>query len=75
LVGLPYVLVALLILGRALPAWSWLTFLSLLLVGRSVLAVYRSTAEQTQYVAGLDRQMTQAYLAFGVLLMCSLSLG
>ena len=75
LVGLPYVLVALLILGRALPAWAWLTFLSSCLAGRSVLAVYRSTAEQTQHLAGLDRQMAQAYLAFGVLLIFSLILG
>jgi 1,4-dihydroxy-2-naphthoate octaprenyltransferase len=75
LAGLPYVLVALLILTSALPAWSWLTFLSLPLVGRSVLAVYRSTAEQTQRLAGLDRQMAQTYLAFGVLLMGSLILG
>jgi 1,4-dihydroxy-2-naphthoate octaprenyltransferase len=75
LVGLPYVLVALLTLTRVLPEWSWLTFLSLPLVGRGILAIYRSTAEQTQHLAGLDRQTAQAYLVFGVLLMCSLILG
>jgi 1,4-dihydroxy-2-naphthoate octaprenyltransferase len=75
LVGLPYVLVALLILARALPEWAWLTFLSALLAGRSILAVYRSMAEGTQNLAGLGRQMAQAYVAFGILLIFSLILG
>jgi 1,4-dihydroxy-2-naphthoate polyprenyltransferase len=75
LVGLPYVLVALLILGRALPAWAWLTFLSVPLAGRSVLSLWRATADQTQVLASLDRQMSRAYTAFGVLLICSLILG
>jgi 1,4-dihydroxy-2-naphthoate octaprenyltransferase len=75
LVGLPYVLVALLILGRALPAWAWLTFLSVPLTGRSVLSLWRATADQTQILASLDRQMSRAYTAFGVLLICSLILG
>jgi 1,4-dihydroxy-2-naphthoate polyprenyltransferase len=75
LVSLPYVLVALLILAGALPAWAWLTFLSLPLVGRSALSVYRATTEQAQDLAGLDRHMAQAYLAFGGLLMFSLILG
>ena len=75
LVGLAYILVALWILARVLPAWSWLTFLSVPLVGRSILALWRATADQTQVLAGLDRQMAQAYLAFGVLLICSLILG
>jgi 1,4-dihydroxy-2-naphthoate octaprenyltransferase len=75
LAGLPYVLVALLILARALPVWAWLTFLSVPLAGRSVLLLWRATADQIQLLADLDRQMAQAYLAFGVLLMCSLILG
>ena len=75
LVGLPYVLVALLILGRALPGWAWLTFLSVPLVARTCLSLWRATADQSQVLAGLDRQMAHAYLAFGVLLICSLILG
>jgi 1,4-dihydroxy-2-naphthoate polyprenyltransferase len=75
LVGLPYVLVALLSLTGALAGWAWLTFLSLPLAGRSALLVWRATAEQTQDLTGLDRQMAQAYLAFGVLLACGLILG
>jgi 1,4-dihydroxy-2-naphthoate polyprenyltransferase len=75
LVGLPYVMGALLILVGELPAWAWLPFLSLPLVGRSALSVYRATTEQAQELAGLDRHMAQAYLAFGVLLMFSLILG
>jgi 1,4-dihydroxy-2-naphthoate octaprenyltransferase len=72
LAGLPYVLVALLILARVLPAWAWLTFLSFIVVARSLLAVSRSTAEQTRMFAGLDRQMAQVYLGFGMLLVFSL---
>lgn len=75
LVGLPYILVALLILARALPAWAWLTFLCVPLAGRSILLLWRATADQIQLLAGLDRQMAQAYLAFSVLLICSLILG
>src|SRR5919108_2284108 len=75
LVGLPYVLVALLILARVLPAWAWLSFLSFIVVGRSILVVSRSTAERAQNLAGLDRQMAQGYLAFGILLSFSLILG
>jgi len=75
LAGMPYVLVALLILARALPAWAWLTFLSVPLAGRSILLLWRATADQIQLLAGLDRQMAQAYLAFGVLLICSMILG
>jgi hypothetical protein len=52
-----------------------LTFLSVPLAGRSILLLWRATADQIQLLAGLDRQMAQAYLAFGVLLMCSLILG
>jgi 1,4-dihydroxy-2-naphthoate octaprenyltransferase len=74
-VGLPYVLVALLILTSVLPGWSWLTFLSLPLVGRSVLALSRSTAEQIQHLASFDRHMALAYLAFGILLTASLIVG
>jgi 1,4-dihydroxy-2-naphthoate polyprenyltransferase len=75
LVGLPYVLVVLLILARALPGWAWLTFLSALLAGRSILAVYRSAAGRTPNRTGLGRQMAQAYVAFGILLIFSLILG
>jgi 1,4-dihydroxy-2-naphthoate octaprenyltransferase len=75
LIGLSYVLVALMIFTGVLPGWAWLTFLSLPLAARSILLVWRATAEQTQDVAGLDRQMVQTYLAFGVLLVLGLSLG
>jgi 1,4-dihydroxy-2-naphthoate octaprenyltransferase len=75
LVGLPYLLVLLLILSGALPAWAWLTFLSLPLAGRSALSVWRTTAEHTSNLAGLDRQMALAHLAFGLLLLVGLMLG
>jgi 1,4-dihydroxy-2-naphthoate octaprenyltransferase len=75
LVGMPYVLVALLILGGGLPAWAWLTLLSLPFAGRSILPLWRATADRTQALAGLDRQVFLAYVAFGVLLICSLVLG
>jgi 1,4-dihydroxy-2-naphthoate octaprenyltransferase len=75
LIGLPYLLMALLIFTGALAGWTWLTFLSLPMAGRSALLVWRATAEQTQDLARLERQMAQAYLAFGVLLMLGLILG
>jgi 1,4-dihydroxy-2-naphthoate polyprenyltransferase len=70
--GLPFLLMLILILTDVLPGWAWLTFLSLPLAGRSVASVWRATAEQTQALAGLDRQMAQTYLAFGVLLVFGL---
>jgi 1,4-dihydroxy-2-naphthoate polyprenyltransferase len=73
--SLPYVLVALLMFARLLPGWVWLTCLSVPLAGRGALAVYRSTVEQTASLAGLDRQMALAYVAFGVLLLAGLLLG
>jgi 1,4-dihydroxy-2-naphthoate octaprenyltransferase len=73
-VGLPYVLVALLILTGTLPGWTWLTFLSLPLAARSAPLVWRATVDQTQDLAGLDRQMAQAYLAFALLLVFGLIL-
>jgi 1,4-dihydroxy-2-naphthoate octaprenyltransferase len=75
LIGLPYLLVALLILTGALPGWSWLTFLSLPLVGRSILLVWRATTAQSPALVDLERQVAQVHLAFGVLLMFSLILG
>jgi 1,4-dihydroxy-2-naphthoate polyprenyltransferase len=75
LVGLSYVLLALLILTGVLPGWAWLAFLSVLLAGRSILSVWRATTEQGQDLAGLDRKMAQTYLAFGVLLVLGLILG
>ena len=75
LMGLPYLLVALLILTKALPGWVWLTFLSLPLAGRSLLLVWRATTAQSSDLVGLDRQAAQAHLAFGVLLMFGLILG
>jgi 1,4-dihydroxy-2-naphthoate polyprenyltransferase len=75
LIGLPYLLVALLILRGALPGWAWLTFLSLPLAGRSILLVGRATTARSQDLVGLDRQMAQTHLAFGVLLVFSLILG
>jgi 1,4-dihydroxy-2-naphthoate polyprenyltransferase len=75
LVGLAYGLVALLILAGALPGWAWLTFVSAPLSGRSILLLHRATPDQTQVLAGLDRQMAWVYLAFSGLLMCSLILG
>jgi 1,4-dihydroxy-2-naphthoate octaprenyltransferase len=74
LISLPYLLVALLILTEVLPGWAWLTFLSLPLAGRSILLVWRATRTQSQALVGLDRQVAQAHLAFGVLLMFSLIL-
>jgi 1,4-dihydroxy-2-naphthoate octaprenyltransferase len=74
LIGLPYLLVALLILTGVLSGWAWLTFLSLPLAGRSASLVWRSTPEQSQNLAGLDRQQAQVYLAFSVLLVLGLSL-
>lgn len=71
-VGLPYLLALILILAGTLPEWAWLTFLSLLLAVRSVASGWQASAEQTQDLASLDRQMAQAYLAFGVLLMLGL---
>jgi 1,4-dihydroxy-2-naphthoate polyprenyltransferase len=75
LIGLPYLLVAWLILTGALPGWAWLTFLSLPLAGRSILLVQRATTAPSQALVGLDRQALQAHLAFGVLLMLGLILG
>jgi 1,4-dihydroxy-2-naphthoate octaprenyltransferase len=74
LAGLPYVLVALLMVGRILPGWAWLPFLSAPLAGRGALAVYRATVEQTATLAGLDRQMAVAYVAFGGLLLAGMLL-
>jgi 1,4-dihydroxy-2-naphthoate polyprenyltransferase len=75
LVGLPYVLVACLVLTGALAGWAWLTFLSVPLAGRSLLRVWRATTPESQALAGLDRQMALAHLAFGTLLAFSLILG
>jgi 1,4-dihydroxy-2-naphthoate octaprenyltransferase len=75
LLGLPYVLVACLVLTGVLPAWAWLSFLSIPLVGRSVLAVWRATTPESQAQAGLDRQMALTHLVFGALLAFSLILG
>jgi 1,4-dihydroxy-2-naphthoate polyprenyltransferase len=75
LIGLPYILVALLIVIGALPGWTWLTFLSLPMAVRCALMVWRATAEKTQDPGCLERQMAQMHLAFGVLLMLGLILG
>ena len=75
LIGLPYLLVALLILTGALPGWAWLTFLSLPLAGRSILLVGRATTAQSPDLVGLDRRVAQAHMAFGVLLVFGLILG
>ena len=75
LLGLPYVLVAMLILTGALPGWTWLCFLSIPLAGWSFLRVWRATTPESQALAGLDRQMTLTHLAVGVLLIISLILG
>jgi 1,4-dihydroxy-2-naphthoate polyprenyltransferase len=75
LVGLPYVLVAMLVLTGALPGWAWLCFLSIPLAGGSLLRVWRATTPESQALAGLDRQMALMHLAFGVLLILSLILG
>jgi len=72
LVGLPYLLVLILILMGTLPGWAWLTFLSAPLVWRSVASLWQASAEQTQDLVSLDRQMAQTYLAFGVLLVLGL---
>jgi 1,4-dihydroxy-2-naphthoate polyprenyltransferase len=74
-VGLAYFLALLLILTGVLPGWSWLTFLSLFLAGRGVLSVWQASTGQTQALTGLDRQMAQTYLAFGILLIFGLLLG
>jgi hypothetical protein len=63
------------VLTGALPGWAWLTFLSVLLAGRSLLRVWRATTPQSQALAGLDRQVSLAHLAFGALLIFSLTLG
>ena len=75
LVGLAYFLALLLILTGVLPGWGWLAFLSLFLAGRGVLSVWQAAAGQPQARTGLDRQMAQTYLAFGVLLVFGLLLG
>jgi 1,4-dihydroxy-2-naphthoate polyprenyltransferase len=75
LIGLAYALVVVLILTKALPGWAWLTFLSVPVAGRSLLGVWRATTPESQALAGLDRQMAQTHLAFGVLLIFSLILG
>jgi 1,4-dihydroxy-2-naphthoate polyprenyltransferase len=75
LIGLAYALVAVLILAKALPGWAWLTFLSVPLAGWSSLRVWRATTPESPALAGLDRQVAQTYLAFGVLLIFSLILG
>jgi 1,4-dihydroxy-2-naphthoate octaprenyltransferase len=75
LISLPYIMVAFLVLMGALPGWAWLTFLSVPLAGRSLLWVWRATSPQSQTLAGLDRQVSLAHLAFGALLIFSLILG
>jgi 1,4-dihydroxy-2-naphthoate octaprenyltransferase len=75
LVGLLYVLVALLVLTGMLPGWAWLCFLSIPLAGWSLLRVWRATTPESQALAGLDRQMALTHLAVGVLLIFSLILG
>jgi 1,4-dihydroxy-2-naphthoate octaprenyltransferase len=75
LISLPYVLVAFLVLMGALPGWAWLTFLSGPLAGRSLLWVRSATTPQSQTLAGLDRQVSLAHLAFGALLIFSFILG
>jgi 1,4-dihydroxy-2-naphthoate octaprenyltransferase len=74
-VSLPYILVALLVLTGLLPAWAWLSFLSVPLAGWSLLGVWRATTPESQAQAGLDRQMALTHLAFGALLAFSLILG
>jgi 1,4-dihydroxy-2-naphthoate polyprenyltransferase len=73
-VGLAYFLALLLILTGVLPGWGWLSLLSLFLAGRGVLSVWRAATGQTQALTGLDRQMAQTYLAFGILLVLGLLL-
>jgi 1,4-dihydroxy-2-naphthoate polyprenyltransferase len=75
LASLPYGLVALLVLIGILPGWAWLTFLSGLLAGWHLLAVWRATTPESPAFAELDRQMAVTHLAFGVLLAFSLMLG
>jgi 1,4-dihydroxy-2-naphthoate octaprenyltransferase len=75
LIGMPYLLVLILILTGVLPAWGWLTFVSLLLAGRGVWSVWQASAEEPQVLSQLDRQMSQTYMAFGVLLILGLILG
>ncbi len=75
LISLPYVLMVWLVLTGVLPGWAWLSFLSVPLAGRSLLRVWRATTPEAQALAGLDRQMAQTHLAFGVLLLFSLILG
>jgi 1,4-dihydroxy-2-naphthoate polyprenyltransferase len=75
LIGLAYVVLAILILTGTLPGSAWWTFLSVPLAGRSLWSVWRTTAAQTPDLAGLDRQLAQVYLAFGVLLVLGLVLG
>ncbi len=75
LLGLPYLLVLILILGGVLSGWTWLVFVSLPLAGRSIASVWRATPEQPQQLLKLDRRTAQVYLAFGVLLGLGLLLG
>jgi 1,4-dihydroxy-2-naphthoate octaprenyltransferase len=74
LVGLPCVLVVLLILTKTVSVWAWLTFLSVPLAARSLVGAWRTPADHAQVPAGLDRQIAQGYLVFGILLLCSLIL-
>jgi 1,4-dihydroxy-2-naphthoate octaprenyltransferase len=75
LLGLPYALLGVLILGEALPVWAWVTFLSLALVARHLIALWQAAADQTQALAGFDHRMAQTYMAFGGWLIVSLMLG
>jgi 1,4-dihydroxy-2-naphthoate octaprenyltransferase len=75
LLGLPYLVVLILILGSVLSAWTWLAFVSLPLAGRSVASVWRATPERAQPLRNLDRQTAHVHLAFGVLLGLGLLLG
>ncbi len=75
LLGLPYLVVLILILGSVLSAWTWLAFASLPLAGRSVASVWRATPERAQPLLNLDRQTAHVHLAFGVLLGLGLLLG
>jgi 1,4-dihydroxy-2-naphthoate octaprenyltransferase len=75
LIGLPYALVAVLILAGVLPEWAWLTFLSLPLAAGAGWAVWKMPAERASPLTGLDLRVGRVHLAFGVLLMLGLWIG
>jgi 1,4-dihydroxy-2-naphthoate octaprenyltransferase len=75
LIGLPYLLTAVLILTGVLPGIAWLVFLSLPLALRCSMSVWRATPTQTVDLGALDRQTAQIHLAFGGLLIVSVLVG